>query len=172
MTWTVSPLIYLCILTTQTRPNDNCSWLLKGGSVGLAGVRSTNPNGNLPWLPAIRGYVRKRRHHCWQAYAAPYPRVTLASVVQRFKVAVVPDKDPGFEVPFLYDTTITFPQGVHITAIARGVPLGAEQADRVGKQTEHSEANGEVEGEGDTDDVGGSVASPVEKSVAAPAPAR
>ena len=34
----------------------------------------------------------------------------------------------GFEVPFLYDTTITFPKGVHVTAISRGGRLGADDA--------------------------------------------
>lgn len=55
--------------------------------------------------------------------------VSLASVVQRFAFGVVPEKDYGFEVPFLYDTTITFPKGVHVTAIARAARLGAEGGD-------------------------------------------
>ena len=54
--------------------------------------------------------------------------VSLASVVQRFKIDVVAERDPGFEIPFLYDTTITFPKGVHVTAIARGNRLGADTA--------------------------------------------
>jgi hypothetical protein len=52
--------------------------------------------------------------------------VNLASIVQRFKFDIVPEKDYGFEVPFLYDTTITFPKGVHVTATSRGGALGAE----------------------------------------------
>ena len=51
--------------------------------------------------------------------------VALATTVQRFKWSTVATKDPGFEIPFLYDTTITFPQGVHVTATPREVPLGA-----------------------------------------------
>ena len=37
--------------------------------------------------------------------------VSLASTVQRFEFGVVEGKDWGFEVPFFYDTTITFPKG-------------------------------------------------------------
>ena len=53
--------------------------------------------------------------------------VALASVVQRFEIEVDPEKDFGFEIPFFYDTTITFPKGVHVTAIARDAPLGTTE---------------------------------------------
>ena len=62
-----------------------------------------------------------------RAWLARGERVALATVVQRFKWSTVATKDPGFEIPFLYDTTITFPKGVHVTATPRAVPLGAER---------------------------------------------
>ena len=54
--------------------------------------------------------------------------VNLASMVQRFEFSVDPEKDPGFELPFFYDTTITFPSGAHVLATPRPSRLGAERA--------------------------------------------
>ena len=54
--------------------------------------------------------------------------VNLASMVQRFEFSVDPEKDPGFELPFFYDTTITFPKGAHVLATPRRRRLGAERA--------------------------------------------
>jgi cytochrome P450 len=54
--------------------------------------------------------------------------VNLASMVQRFEFSVDPKKDCGFELPFFYDTTITFPNGAHVLATPRRVRLGAEAA--------------------------------------------
>ena len=70
--------------------------------------------------------------------------VSLASVVQRFEFSVAKGagKDPGFEIPFFYDTTITFPRGVHVTATPRDARLGAEEA------TEREVSGGVREGEG------------------------
>ena len=50
--------------------------------------------------------------------------VNLASMVQRFEFSVDPEKDPGFELPFFYDTTITFPSS------ARPGDAAAESAGR------------------------------------------
>ena len=50
--------------------------------------------------------------------------VNLASMVQRFEFSVDPEKDPGFELPFFYDTTITFPNGAHVLATPRPSRLG------------------------------------------------
>jgi cytochrome P450 len=52
--------------------------------------------------------------------------VNLASMVQRFEFSVDSKKDPGFELPFFYDTTITFPKGAHVLATPRPTRLGAE----------------------------------------------
>ena len=70
--------------------------------------------------------------------------VSLASVVQRFEFSVAKGagKDPGFEIPFFYDTTITFPRGVHVTATPREARLGAEGA------KEREVSGGVREGEG------------------------
>jgi len=55
--------------------------------------------------------------------------VNLASMVQRFEFETDPTKDPGFELPFFYDTTITFPLGAHVLAKKRVVRLGTEKAE-------------------------------------------
>ena len=52
--------------------------------------------------------------------------VNLASMVQRFEFSVDPKKDCGFELPFFYDTTITFPKGAHLLAKPRVTLLGLE----------------------------------------------
>ena len=52
--------------------------------------------------------------------------VNLASMVQRFEFSVDPKKDQGFELPFFYDTTITFPKGAHVLATPLPTRLGAE----------------------------------------------
>ena len=65
--------------------------------------------------------------------------VSLASTVQRFEFGVVEGKDWGFEVPFFYDTTITFPKGVHVTARPRPAPLGSERGVERGAKVEKSE---------------------------------
>jgi len=54
--------------------------------------------------------------------------VNLASMVQRFEFETDPTKDPGFELPFFYDTTITFPLGAHVLAKKRVVRLRTEKA--------------------------------------------
>jgi cytochrome P450 len=43
--------------------------------------------------------------------------VNLASMVQRFEFETDPTKDPGFELPFFYDTTITFPLGAPLRGL-------------------------------------------------------
>ena len=65
--------------------------------------------------------------------------VSLASTVQRFEFGVVEGKDWGFEVPFFYDTTITFPKGVHVTARPRPAPLGSGAGRGRGAKVEKSE---------------------------------
>ena len=54
--------------------------------------------------------------------------VNLASMVQRFEFSVDPENDPGFDLPFFYDTTITFPKGAHVLATPRPRRLGADLA--------------------------------------------